>query len=326
MNEDTTTGFSETLCGGAVEAGMEYVGGGDVELSVEYDDEPIEVGEYPRTVFKKPTPKGTFLNKVEDGLESKDGVDESDVRSAVNDWLTDFAELSDDQEKEMMTEEIRQIVDGTQSVQVYKGDPTTWNISLSLNGEKHTIEFATGEMTGNSGGPLVDKIMNEFAMMIEVESEDWQDLRDRWVDQQEVVYEQKESADDAVADRVLGFIGRELIPVEEQDRLGNEISIGWFDADNVAEYDGVDFGESILWLQDSFVVNQLNATSKSTEYKGQLVKSLISRGDLHGTTVRRHWASDDGSRDKFWPFDPAALNVTESDVRFTGDADDEVDV
>lgn len=280
-------------------------------------------------MFKKPTPKGTFLNRVEDGLESKDGVDESEVRSELNEWLNDFAELSADQEKEMMTEEMRQVVEAAHTpIEIYDdGENVTWHVTATYGGRTRVMKFSTGEMFGNSPQPLQMKWGENFYQRIEIESEDWEEIRDRWTadENTSVELEQNETPDDAVADRVLGFISRALIPVEEQDRLGNEISMGWFDADNNADYPDADPGESILWLQDSFVINQLNSTSKSTEYKGQLVKNLISRGDLHGTTVRRYWTGGNGE-EKFWPFDPAALNVSESDVRFTGGAADEIDV
>lgn len=328
MTDDgVTDGFTETLCDGAVTIEVSPIGGGEVRLTVEYGGTVIESSEYTREVFTKPTPRGTFLNAVRDGLEPKSGVDAGEVRQEVKEWCAEMAELGEEEEEKMLPGDIQRILSGTHyPVEVYNGEPTTWNVTLTFDGRTCELEFTAGEMIGNSGAPLQEKIANEFFEKIEVEAEDWEKITDRWMGKQTVVHMSDESTSDAVAKRVVDYIGDGLIPVDERDQMQNDVAAVWYDGKNEAGYKNADPKQSIAWVQDTYVVDQLESAEKTIEYKGQIVKDLISRGDMLGSTSKRRWIGDNGSTDKFYPFDPTVLGVSEEDVTMTGDADEEVDI
>ena len=94
--------------------------------------------------------------------------------------------------------------------------------------------------------------------------------------------------------------------------MGNDVAAAWYDPENTTVYDDAPEDAPIVWVQDDFLVDQLEAAGKKLEYKGQLIKNLIARGDIHGSRVRRKWAWD--SYTKVYPFDPDALGVTPDDV------------
>lgn len=314
------------LEGSPVSVEIDALGGGNAKLAVRYSDDLVESGEYRiPAVFSERTERGTFLNRVEESLESHPEADAAGVRTRLKEWLADLNELGKEQQREyILPDEVNEIRDGTHyPVEVYRGEPTTWRVTLTFQGETRELEFTNGEMLDDSGGALEEKIANHFLEFLEIESTDWEAIRDEWVERKRVVNTGEETTADAVADRALELLKERALPVDDRDKIPNDPKAVWFDETNATGYEHAGMEASIAWVQDRHLVDELERVGKKIEYKGQLVKTLIARGDLRGPGVRRRWL--DGDRGKFYPFDPNVLGLDADDVADDDPAHSEVD-
>lgn len=323
-----TEGFVHDLLGGVMQVDLKPVGGGECEIGVQCDEQTIERGQYPKEVFTKPTPKGQFLNNCERALEQTPGIEAEKGRQALAEWCAEMADVGREQEKQMLPGDVQRIIDGTElPVEVYNGEPTTWNVTLTFAGKTEELEFTAGEMIGASGKPLEQKIANEFFEKVDVEAEDWDKITERWMDNQTVVHESNESQNDAIANRVVDHIAEGLIAVGDRDQVTNDTAAVWFDEDNDGDAGQGDIDGPVVWVQDRYLVDQLETAGKSVGYKGQFVKDAVSRGDMAASSMSKRWLDGPGI-DKFYPFEPETLGVSADDVTADtdGDNDDEVDV
>jgi hypothetical protein len=318
---DEIDAFTEEIAGGVVTLEYEPVGGGEIRIAAYASDgDVLESGEYNTKIFGSATLRGQFLNSVEASLESRDGVDADQVRNELKEWFAAMNEVDEEEQAEkFLPDEIQAIIGGTNyPVEIHAAETTTWNVELTYAGRTDELEFTAAEMTGTGGaGALQEKIANRFFEIVEIEPEDWEAIRDRWHENSEVVSVVEETASDAVADRVLSKLSNTLKPVPEREQMGNDVAASWYDAENATVYDEAPPNAAIVWVQDDFLVDQLEAAGKNLEYKGQLIKDLIDRGDIYGSRKRKKWAWE--KRTKLYPFDPAALGVTPDDVGGTGD-------
>jgi hypothetical protein len=310
---------------GPLSVAVDPEGEGKATLAVRYGGDVIESGKY-RTpaVFRDRTERGRLLNRAEEGAEDRPDADAGGVRGALKEWLAEMSEQYEEVEDEFLPEEVNAIREGTlHPVEVYRGEPTTWRVTLTFRGETRELEFTTSEMLNDSGGALEEKIANHFLEFLEIGSEDWQAIRDDWVENKTVVDTGDETTADAIADRVLELLGERATPVDEREKLGNDPKAVWFDETNAAAYENAPPDASIAWVQDSHIVDELERAGKSIDYKSQLLKTLIARGDLYGKRARRRWYNQ--QRGKFYPFRPDALGITADDVGGDEPAHSEVD-
>lgn len=318
---DEIDAFTEEIAGGVVTLEYEPVGGGEIRIAAYASNgDVLESGEYNTKIFGSATLRGQFLNSVEASLENRSGVDAAQARNELKEWFAAMNEVDQEEQAEkFLPDHVRRIIDGTEyPVEIHGGEPTTWNATVAFAGRTRELEFTASEMTGMGGaGALEDKIASKFFEIVDIEPEDWEAIRDRWDENSKVVSVVEESASDAVADRVLSKISNTLKPVPDREQMGNDVAASWYDPTNETAYDAAGPEASIVWIQDDFLVDQLEAAGKNVEYKGQLVKNLINRGDVYGSRARKKWAWD--KRTKLYPFDPAALGVTPDDVGGTGD-------
>lgn len=310
----------EEVAGVTIE--YEPVVGGEMRLVALRDDDLLARGQY-ASVFtgdhKGRTNRGEFLNSVEEALADKSGVDAVEVRTELRKWFDEMGEMSREEQLELMVpSEIRQIIEGTHHpVEIHGGETTTWKVGLSFAGRTRELEFTAGEITGDSAKLLEEKIANQFFEVIEIEKEDWETIKERWIEDTEVVNVIEETASDAIAERVLSKLSNTVKPVGEREEMGNDVAAAWYDPENATVYGDAPPDGPIMWVQDSFLVDQLEAAGKNLEYKGQLIKDLIARNEVYGTGVRKKWAWT--QRTKVYPFDPDALGINPDDV---GTSDD----
>lgn len=311
---DSADAYTEELAGGYVTLEFEPVVGGQMRIAAYANGDVLESGEYSSKIFGSATLRGQFLNSVEQSLEGRNGVDASDVRNELKEWFAEMNEADrQEQADKFLTDEIRRIIEGTHyPVEIHGGETTTWVVELTYAGRTREIEFAASEMVGNSAGALQEKIANQFFELIEIEKEDWEAIRERWHANSEVVNVVEETASDAIADRVLEKIANTVKPVEDREDMGNDVAAAWFDPENSTVYGDAPPDADIVWVQDSFLVDQLEAAGKNLEYKGQLIQDLIARGDVYGSRKRKKWAWD--KRTKVYPFNPESLGVSGDDA------------
>jgi len=294
---------------------------GKVKLTAKYSGETVESATFAHSVFTEPGERNKFLSSVEKSLEDRPSVDAAGARATFKQQLAEFGELGKEEVREhTFSDEANEILEGTRyPVDVYRGEPTTWNVTISYRGELRELEFTTSEMNG-SGGALEEKIANHFLEFIDIGTEEWEHIREEWAENKRLVDTGGETAQDAIADRVLEFLGDGVLPLTDKEKLVEGPSNAWFDETNAAAYEDAPADSTIVWVQDRYLVDKLESAGKGPEYKGQLVKDLINRGDLYGKRTRRRWS--DGTRRKYYPFTPDALRVDPDQIGERGDEGD----
>ncbi len=295
---------------------------GKMKLTARHAGETVESGTYTRSVFSEPGERNKFLSSVETSLEDRQSVDAGGARTKLKEWLAEFGELAEEEQDQYrdlaFPEEINEILEGTNyPVEVYRGEPTTWKVTLTFRGETRALEFTTSEMNG-SGAALEEKIANHFLEFLDIGAEEWEEVREEWVENKKLVATGGETASDAVAERVLEHLGDGILPTRDREKVANAPSNAWFDEANAPGYSDAPTDATIVWVQDRYLVDKLESAGKTVEYKGQLAKDLISRGDLYGKRTRYRWS--DGKRRKYYPFTPDALRVDPDQV---GEPDDD---
>jgi len=206
--------------------------------------------------------------------------------------------------------EIQQILDGTQyPVEIHGGETTTWHVELDFAGYERELEFTASEMVNAGAGALEEKIANKHYELIEIGDEDWEQIRERWQENSEVVNVVETTAEDAIASRVLDKLASAVKPVAEREFMRNDPAASWYDANNGTGYDDAPASADILWVQDRFLVDQIEAAGKKLDYKPQLIKRLIDGGEVYGGNKRVKWGF--ARKEKFYPFNPDAVGVTE---------------
>jgi hypothetical protein len=294
---------------------------GKVGLTAQHAGDTVASGTYALSVFTDPGERNKFLSSVETALEARPSVDASGARTKLKQALAEFGRIAEEERDQFrdlaFSEATNEIIDGTNCpVQVFRGDPTTWAVTLTFQGETRTLEFTTGEMNG-SGGALEEKIANHFLKFVDIGADEWEEIREVWAENKEVIDTGGETANDAVATRVLEHLGDGVLPTRDREMVANAPSNAWLDAENTAGYDDAPATATIVWVQGRYLADKLESASKSVEYRGQLVQDLIRRGDLYGKSTRRRWS--DGTRRRYYPFTPEALKLDPEQV---GDPDD----
>jgi hypothetical protein len=105
--------------------------------------------------------------------------------------------------------------------------------------------------------------------------------------------------------------------VSDRELLANDPAAAWYDDTNATGYatdDAPTPDGPLLWVQDEFLMDQLEVAGRKVEYKGQLVKELIRRGDVYGRRARRRWGAGEDNRIKVYPFDPERLGIDIDDI------------
>ena len=308
--------------GTALSINIEPSDNGKVKLTAIHAGETVESGAYSHVVFSEPGERNKFLSSVETSLEDRQSVDAAGARSKIKEFLADFGEKRNEEKEALyrtLSPELREILEGTHyPVEVYRGEPTTWKVTITFRGETRELDFTTSEMNG-SGGALQEKIANHFLEFLEIKPGGWEKVRDEWVENKKVVDTGGETAGDAVADRVLEHLGDGVLPTRDREKVANAPSNAWFDESNTPGYSDAPIDATIVWVQDRYLVDKLESAGKTVEYKGQLVKDLISRGNLYGKRTRYRWS--DGKRRKYYPFTPDALKIDPDQVGEPDDGD-----
>lgn len=298
--------YREDLTSG-VEIGYAAQPGKELKLTVYHDGEPVHANTHPAKILTSSTLKGQFVNRTEEALEDRP-VAEDTIASELRQWFAKMSDVQQEQKKKLLTDEVRRIIDGTEKVEVYAGDPTTWVVTLTYDGDIRELEFTTGEILTDSPGPLREAIANNFFEIVDIEDDDWAEIRQRWDEQKEIAQRDAETGLEAVATRVLDRMSEARQPVDEKAKLGNSPEAVWYDDEN----DGglTDVGGPVAWVHDTFFVDKIDSTGQSIQKKGDITRVLNQNDVLLDVRKRRRWPNPQGrDRAQFYPFDPDALAI-----------------
>lgn len=323
-------GFTDEIAGG-VEVDLEPASGTHVKLAARYDGDILARGEYAEVLrgnHHGRTNRGEFVNTVEDSAESIAGLDAEEVATALDSWFDEMSEIAQEEELALQPDYVKQVIEGTHPpVEIHGGgEETTWHVELTFAGRTSELEFTASEMAGGGSGALKQKIANNYYELIDIQEADWEAIRDHWDEHSELVSEVEETGRDAIKNRFVDRLSDAVRPLEDIEQVPSDPSGAWYDDDNTAGYEEAGADEPILWVQSRLVADKVEEIGKQIEYRGQLVKDLISDDVLHGTSVQRTWSGSFERRTRMYPFKPAELGIDEDDIApEPGDNTDEVD-
>lgn len=302
----------------------EPLAGGGYQLAAYYDDSVIENGEYPSSVLEKPTVRGQFLNSVETALEDTPGIDAGDARTELNGYIAELADLSAEESVEYTLSDVAaEVITGTKRVAVHQADETVWYVTLEYRGDTARLEFSNGEMLGD-GAALVEKIANTFVEFVALSAEEWQEIRDRWAEEKEIVEQHNETATDAVINRVVNYLDQQKQVVTDREKIGAGTETVWYDPDNATLVDEAGADGPVVWVRDEFVTEAIEAAGKNVEQKASLVRDMSANDVLYSGNMGKQWGTDWSKPRKVYPFNADHFTVTDSDTNDGGDAHSEV--
>lgn len=311
MSKYDVSPLQNAWSGGAVTLDIRPIDSATANFTLKYDGQQLlnedysrvfETGDYPRQQ------RARIRNDCIDELEAVDGVDAADIGEGIEAWLSELKEEAEDVESELAGPLVREIVDGTQTpVEIHEApdENTTWYVTLSFRGRTRELEFDASAMVGDSSGELANKIVHNFNEVVEPTSEDWERIRDHWVEHKQVVDQTKESEQTAVTDRFLSVLSDAVRPTQDREKFLDSIGAAWVDTDNIL---AVEDADTVVYIEDDLLVDEIETMGKTLDYKSQLLKNLRKRGALYGKKRPSSW-TEGSERIKVWAFDPVALGV-----------------
>lgn len=252
---------------------------------------------------------GTVANRIKAGCS--DGIDGEAVAGEFRSLCSTLSANHEDVQAAWQPPIVTELLNQTQRVEVFGGDPTTFTVAMKRNGSEHELEFTTGEFMAPNPAPFRDKYGAVFYEKIDIEPEVWEELVDEWLEMKEVVDSERYTEAEATADEVAETLADRLTPVSDRAVLANGTMSAWYDEDNSKRdrdvTDAVN-GEDVdvLWVRTAAVREVLPDIGKSREYLQTLSPTLRKTGKTYTTSKP---IDAGGSQHRCFAFDPETLGI-----------------
>lgn len=273
-----------------------------VSVAETFDDSPRPVysASHKRDFYTSQQKRREIANEINDQVS--DHIDGDAVAERFRAVCTQLDSKHDEIKQRLRPPAVQQILDETQSVEVFGGEPTTVRVTLEHGGKEAPIEFTSGEWVAGDAGKLNARYHQRFFERLDMESEDWDELVEAWEEMQEIVHDERQTELDSVVEEVIDGLARRVKAHDTRDAIENDTYSAWMQTD----YDGMDNeipqGEDVLWVRSTAVSEQLEEAGKSKAYISELSKGLKAESHTHRATKRK--------RDKrVYPFDPDSLGI-----------------
>ena len=305
----------------------------DAELRVQaYDTadghRAIYSAKHPRDWYTKQQTRRTIANTIVENVP--DGVDSDEVRGALQDLFTDLDAKSEEVKKKLQPPDVAHVLNNTQAVKVYGGEDAQFLVDLKINGRETTIEFTAGEWANDSPGPLKTQYANAYYEVLELDADQWREIRQSWQEDLEEVSREEQTTEDMVAAQLLEKLRKRRVPVDEKSMVTNDVNAALWDAPSEERAEDDDRGrqirtgevpndETVLWVRSQAVVSVLDDLGRGEEYTARLSRTLQEHSDIFASSTRHRI---DGDRMYLYPFNPDALNVGFLDVHESDDSEE----
>lgn len=252
---------------------------------------------------------GTIANRIESGVPA--GIDGEAVANEFRSLCSTLSANHDDVQATWLPPIVTDLLEQTQCVEVYGGDPTTFAVTMKRDGAEHEIEFTTGEFMAPNSAPFRDKYGAVFYEKIDIEPDVWERLVDEWLEMKEIVAVESYSEEQATADEVADVLADRLTPVDDRNVLANGTMSAWYDEDNSKHDKDVanatdQEDPDVLWVRSDAVREVLPDVGKPREYFGTLSGTLRKTGMTFTTTKG---IVVDGDEKRCCTFDPEVLGI-----------------
>lgn len=302
---------------------MELTGvtGGQVRVTVYYtlgeDREVLYSSKHSTDFYEDRTQRGTIKNDVADALDGTP-LDGDDWATAWKQVASEMVSKKEEQQAKFVPANVQMLAEGTEWVKTKRaGDTRIYNVKIDWNGRTETLEFDHTELASNGTTPLKEKCVLHFAKQPDIEPEDWQSLKDYWLDiQQETPGETLTETDRAV-EEFIETLAHRVRPNAEPQVLTNGKEAAWVDWENEHQLNlnGDASPRGVVWVQGSLVNDILNDMDNAPTV-GTLAKELSDRDWTVKKSSKLQPAPE--ARKRYWFFDADALDITEMDVHEPG--------
>jgi len=232
-------------------------------------------------------------------------------------FLTELNEFADEADDDALPKsvEAKRIIDATERVVVEPGETTEWRVVLEFGGRTGTLKFDQTDMSSGGPGALKEEFTRVFYTTPQIEEpEEWQDIRKRWQDEQEVLPAIEFTDEDIILESFVDDLRARITPVADPAQLSNGSETAWYDAENDRDVDG---DAPILWVKRD-AVEKVRTQLNEGIGPAALSKKLLTR---EYTVTKSQHLQVEGTKTRWWFFDPETLDIDESDVHETDDDD-----
>ena len=271
-----------------------------------------------RTFFTSRQHIGEIGNKIRDSATLPPGVDGDDVKDGFEDacrWLDRMAdEAESETETAMRPPAVEQVLDDTERVAAFNGDPTVFTITLARNGRRTELELTQNELITGGRNKLIGCYAGNFYERPEITKEDWGTITDAWLAQTEETGEETQTEMDTVVDAVVRHVSRTITVVGETEDYKTGTHAAFYDVGNstadadVAEHPEGGPDADVIWVKSAVITEGLKESGKSSGIIGELSKKLQESDAVYNGSKKK---LGEGSA---YPFDPEAVGKTRDSI------------
>lgn len=287
---------------------------------------------YERGFWESRTKKGEIGNKVAENTSFAKNT----VKEELETVWTDLSEQSDEYEKDLVSPSVEQLVDNTQSVEVYGGSEDveteihvyveampngTYADGIQSDGGTsiRRLVFKNAEWVKSNGDtqqpPVVEKYSNSFYKVLNISWSEWRDdIRPVWEDQMEVMSDTETSTANRIAMSVVRSLRHRLDVHAEGSKVLNDSWNGLYEADSP-------HGE-VVWVPGDTLDEAMDKHDRGTEYRSALSRALKTEGYTLGS---RKQTTIEGDPVELYPFLPETVGIEDIDVDVIGLGGDDDD-
>lgn len=271
----------------------------------------------PRNFFESDYKIRDFGNDIAEDI----GVQPKWVKKRLRD-VRQYIEAS---EERLLSTEARDLMERVESVKAYQ-TPEDLTIAVWVEAPDESriegtrrLEFDGTEFEDNDADPLKQMHFQSFLVRLRIADEDWEFIRDEWLEELALEQTETQSPDDIIADRVTDVLSKQVSNkvFDDKTALRNDNKTAYYEPASESEYD-----EDTVWVQSPAIQDVVSDTTDKSwaDYSGTLSRTLKRHGLTLGSSSRRR--VPDG-RATMWPFSADALHVGDLDVREYGESDNE---
>ena len=278
--------------------------------------------------FSRRQPRQTLANNARDKVS--DGIDGDKVKDEFERFCSDLDANHEETKEKFRSPTVDRLLNETQAVDVFVGDPTITTVRLKHNGREEEIDFTQGEWVNGNPAKLENEYYQRFVDRINVEKEDWNDLIDAWDEEATVVDRESLSTQNAIVERVIGELSGRVTPFDYREALTTDERAAWYDPNNsaddgdVADVAGAD--ADVLWVKSDLVQEALKKAGRDPNAElPKISRQFKKNGYAYTTTKRKSAGPDRPESPRCFGFDPEVLGIDREHVQSREDGEEEVE-
>lgn len=322
--DDAPTKFKRDLADGVVELELNRVKEGllvavyDVRDGRESVWSVTEGVDFPDSAQKR----STFRNKVVRLLKSNhDGIDDETAEAAGDRFDKYMSALAsdnapEDKTKIMRTDTTTRLISETADVRIISAEQNEYVVTLEHDGHEADLRFTVGEWANTSPAPLREQYANQFHEVLDLEKDEWVEVRDEWQERQRIVASESMTSRDSRRERILRALDESLTVHAERDKLRNGTLSAWYDPSNTTGDGEVPDDAEVVWVPSKAIQHVLDDLGFDPDAVIGSVSTDLSEADV----------TYSGSRGKgegqLWPFRPEQVGITDPELEVHRDEDD----